>query len=202
MSSYSIIQDITLELRERIFESLQSAPGVDLGLTDAETNIHLESPSEKPGNNVRAALYLYHVDINKGLRNQPLLPQPGQPDEQRLPPLPLQLRYLFTPVDDDEPTNHLISGRVLQYFYDNPDLSTIDGAALGDSFGGGSRELRIKPELLSMEQLSQIWNAFNQSYRLSLVFVVEVVALDSARSPIRAPRVLDSNTVVGIKERL
>ena len=203
MSGYTIIRDISVELRRRIFDSLRSSPvdAFDLTFTDEVTNIVLDSPSDEPGNNVKATLYLYHVDVNKALRNQRMLPQPGQSDELRLPPMPLQLRYLFTPVDDDEATNHLIAGRVLQYFYDNPKVATLAGETLGDSFGGGSKELRIKPELLTMEQLSQIWNAFNQAYRLSLIFLVEVVALDSAKSPVRAPRVVDSSTVVGIKER-
>lgn len=201
MSSYTIIHDISLELRARIFESIQNAPGVDLSLSDAATNILLDPPEDAPGNKVLASFYLYHIDINKNLRNQHLLSQPGQPDEQRLPPMSLQLRYLLTPLDDNESTNQLIAGRVLQYFYDYPNLSTIEGEALGNSFGGGSQELRIKPELLSMEQLSQIWNAFNQPYRLCLAFLVEVVALDSVRSPMRAPRVVESDNVIGIKKR-
>jgi hypothetical protein len=201
MSAYTIIQDISLELRANIFDALQSASGVNFNLTDAATNIVFDSPEEEMGNNVYVSLYLYHMDINKSLRNQPMLPQPGGADELRLPPMPLQLRYLFTPVNDDESTNHLIIGRVLQYFYDYPNLSIIAGEPVGDSFGGGDRDLRIKPDILSMEQLTQIWNAFNHPYRLSLSFLVEVVMLDSARSPLVAPRVVDSKTVVGIKER-
>lgn len=199
MSNFTIIHEIARELRARIFEALRTAPGVDFHLTDVDNNILIEPFTDKSGPAVKAFLYLYHLDINKSLRNQRMLPQPGQADEFRTPPLPLQLRFLFTPVEDGEGTQLLILGRVLQYFHDYPELSSLAGEPLDDSFGGASAELRVRPEMLSVEQLTQIWSAFNQPYRLTAAFLVEVVAVDSAKAPARIPRVVDASAAVGMR---
>lgn len=200
MSAFTIINDVSLELRRRIFDAMNAATGVSLGFTNETSNIVFSAPQETPPAGARLSVYLYHVDINNALRNQRLLAQPGQPDAQRLPPLPLELRYLATPLDDEE-TNHLILGRLLQFVYDNPAIDSIGGAPLGDSFGGGSSELRLTPDLMNVEQLSQLWNAFSAPFRLSLAFQVDVVAVDSARMPQIAPRVVDVLAVAGSKGR-
>ncbi len=200
MSGFTVINDIALELRSRIFNAMNSAVGVSLGFTDEVSNIVLDPPKETPDSGTRIYLYLYHVGINNALRNQRMLPEPERDDELRLPPLPLELRFIATPAIDEE-NNQLILGRLLQFVYDNPRIDSLGGEAVGDSFGGGSRELRLTPDLLNVEQLSQLWNAFNQPFRLSLAFQVDVVAVDSARMPKVAPRVVEAFTVAGPKER-
>jgi hypothetical protein len=171
VSAYTVINDVSLELRRRIFAAMNSAVGVTLGFTDESTNIVLDPPHDTPDNATRMSLYLYHIGINNVQRNQRLLAQPGRDDEQRLAPLPLVLKYLATPVDDEE-SNQMVMGRLLQFIYDNPKLDSLDNQPLGDSFGGASRFLRVVPDLLNVEQLTQLWNAFNQPYRLSLAFQV------------------------------
>lgn len=200
MSAHTIINDVTLEIRRRIFAAMNSAVGVTLGFTDEATNIVLDPPHEGPDSGTRMSLYLYHIGINNAHRNQRLLAQPGRDDETRLAPLPLELRYLATPVDDEE-NNQLIMGRLLQFVYDHPHIESLAGQPIGNSFGGGSPVLRIVPDLLNVEQLSQLWNAFNQPYRLSLAFQVDIVAVDSAKAPRVAPRVQDVLAAAGIKER-
>ncbi|MFT7506538.1 MAG: hypothetical protein ACI8ZZ_002367 [Gammaproteobacteria bacterium] len=200
MSAYTVINDVSLELRRRIFAAMNSAVGVTLGFTDESTNIVLDPPHDTPDNATRMSLYLYHIGINNVQRNQRLLAQPGRDDEQRLAPLPLVLKYLATPVDDEE-SNQMVMGRLLQFIYDNPKLDSLDNQPLGDSFGGASRFLRVVPDLLNVEQLTQLWNAFNQPYRLSLAFQVDVVSIDSAIAPVVAPRVEDLIAMAGSKER-
>jgi hypothetical protein len=201
VSAHTIINDVTLELRRRIFSAMNSAVGVTLGFADEATNIVLEPPHKGPDSGTRMSLYLYHIGINNEQRNQRMLAQPGRDDELRLSPLPLELKYLVTPIDDEE-SNQLIMGRLLQFVYDSPYIDSITNQAIGNSFGGASRVLRIVPDLLNVEQLSQLWNAFNQPYRLSLAFQVDVVALDSAIAPVVAPRVTDLLAVAGRKERV
>jgi hypothetical protein len=200
VSAYTVINDVSLELRRRIFAAMNSAVGVTLGFTDESTNIVLDPPHDTPDNATRMSLYLYHIGINNVQRNQRLLAQPGRDDEQRLAPLPLVLKYLATPVDDEE-SNQMVMGRLLQFIYDNPKLDSLDNQPLGDSFGGASRFLRVVPDLLNVEQLTQLWNAFNQPYRLSLAFQVDVVSIDSAIAPVVAPRVEDLIAMAGSKER-
>lgn len=200
MSAFTIINDISTELRRRIYAAMTTTQGVTLGFSNEVSNIILSPPQETNDAGAKLSLYLYHVGINNSLRNQRMLPQPGRSDEQRLPPLPLELRYICTPIDEEE-TNQLMIGRLLQFVYDAPSITTLNNVPLGDSFGGASRELRLIPDLMNVEQLSQLWNAFSQPFRLSLAFQVDVVAIDSARAPRVAPRVTEMLSATGIKER-
>jgi hypothetical protein len=198
MSSFSIIQDTGLELRRRIFAALEATPDTDFGLNGSIDRIQIAPPGDELPNGTLAALFLYHIDIDRHLRNQRPLPDRDDSSIQRKPPLPLQFRFLFAPVDDDDTVNHLVLGRVLQHFQDQPFITTIAGEPLGDSFGGAAPALRVKPDMLTVEQLSQLWNALSTPYRLSVGFLVEVAAVDSGDPPRRAPRVEELLAATGI----
>lgn len=188
MSEFSVISQISLELRRQIFGALETTPDTDFNLSGID-DLSLLSPGETLPESAVASLYLYHLDIDKHLRNQRPLPDADRDDLFHRPPLPLQLRYLFTPVADEEDFNQLILGRVLQHFHDAPQLVTLGGTPIGTSRGAASPQIRIKPDMLSLEQMAQIWNAFSQPYRAALGFLVEVVAVDSGQPPVRRARV-------------
>ncbi len=198
MSSYSIIQDTGLELRQRIFAALDATPDTDFGLNGNIDRIRIAPPGEDLPDGTLAALYLYHIEIDRHLRNQRALPDRDDPSLQRKPPLPLQLRFLFVPVDADDTVNHLVLGRVLQHFQDQPFITTLAGRPLDDSFGGASPVLRVKPDMLTLEQLSQLWNALSAPYRLSVAFLVDTAAVDSGEAPRRVPRVDEFLAATGV----
>ena len=202
MSSFSVVHDISIELQSQIVLSLKNASDVDFDVGGGVDKISLASPGEPIEDNTIASLYLYHLDIDKFQRNQRLLPDGSSERGFRRPPLPLQLRYLFTPVGDDEPTNHLVLGRVLQHFHDNPEFSTLSGIPIGNSFGGASREIRVRPDMLSLEQLTQMWSAFSAPYRAAVSFLVEVVAIDSGQPAIELVRTSEVIPATGLKRRL
>lgn len=197
MAGFGILSDVSVELRRQIFEALQTTPDTDFGLAGTLDRITLASPGQELDAETVASLYLYHVDINQHRRNQLPLSDRIRSDSFRKPPLPLQLRYLFTPITEDETVNQLLLGRVLQHFHDFPSFDTVSGTAIGDAFGGGSPEVRVKPDLLSLEQLAQMWNAFSTPYRIALGLLVEVVAVDSGLPPERRQRVDEMTTAVG-----
>lgn len=198
MSAFSIVQDTGLELRRRIFAALEQTPDTDFGLNGNINRIRIAPPGDDLPDGTLAALFLYHIDIDRHLRNQRSLPDRTDPSLQRKPPLPLQFRFLFTPVDDDDSINHLVLGRVLQHFYDEPFITTIAGNPIGDSFGGASDALRVRPDMLTVEQLSQLWNALSAPFRLSISFLVDVGAVDSGEPPRLAPRVDDMLAAPGL----
>jgi hypothetical protein len=198
MSSFSIVQDAGLELRRRIFAALETTPDTDFGLNGNIERIRIAPPGDELPNGTLAALFLYHLDIDRHLRNQRSLPDRQDSAIQRKPPLPLQFRFLFTPVDDDDSINHLVLGRVLQHFYDQPFITTIAGQPLDDSFGGATPALRVKPDMLTVEQFSQLWNALSAPYRLSIAFLVDIAAVDSGEPPRKAPRVDELLAASGI----
>lgn len=202
MSGFGVIHDVSLELRRQVFTVLSATPGTDFFLDDEGTNITFSAPGDDLPEGTMASLYLYHLDVDKHLRNQRPLPDRSAADLFHRPPLPLQLRYLFTPVGDQEDNNHLLLGRVLQHFHDAPSFATLSGEPVGDSRGGASPELRVRTEMLSLEQLAQIWNALSTPYRLSLPLLIEIVAVDSAAPPRRTPRVETLVPALGKAEAL
>ncbi len=199
MSAFSVIQDVSVLLRGEVFRALASASGVTFTLSDPATNVELGPPGEG-GETTRATLYLHHVELERHLRNQRHLPSREDPSRSLRPPLTLQLRYLLTPSDSLETNNQLLLGRVLQHFHDHP-LHPVPGDEPRDSHGGASPEIRVVPETPSLEHLTQLWNALNQPFRLSVVLLVEVVAIDSGLPPRAAPRVGSFHTLVGTGER-
>jgi hypothetical protein len=201
LGSFATIHDVSVELRHQIFDALNAAPDIDFGLEGFLERISLVPPGDRLASEAVASLYLYHLDVSPHLRNQQFLPDRERDDQFRRPPLPLQLRYLFTPVDEEEEVNQLVLGRVLQHFHDFPSFGTLSGAPIGDSFGGASPDLRVKPDLLSLEQLSQLWNALSEPYRVALSLVVEVVAVDSARPPAHRKRVGELLAATGVVAR-
>jgi hypothetical protein len=185
-------------MRRRIFAALEATPDTDFGLNGSIDRIRIAPPAENLPNGTVAALFLYHIEIDKHLRNQRPLTDRNDPSLQRRPPLPLQLRFLFAPVETDETINHLLLGRVLQHFQDEPFITSIAGQPLDDSFGGATAALRVKPDVLTLEQLSQLWNALSSPFRLSIAFLVDAAAVDSAEPPLRVPRVDEFLTATGL----
>lgn len=198
MSSFSIIHDTGLELRRQIFEALEATPDTDFGLAGSIDRIQIAPPGDELPDNTLAVLFLYHIDIDKHQRNQRPLPHRGDATLQRKPPLPLQFRYMFAPLSDDDRINHLVLGRVFQRFYDEPMVTMLGDAPVGDSFGGASPALRVKPDMLTVEQLSQLWNALSTPYRLSMSLLVDAAAIDSGLPPRRVPRVEELLPAVGL----
>ena len=198
MSNYGIIEDITLELRRRIHAALVSAPDDDFGLSTPETDITLSAPDNDLTGSPRLSLYLYHIEQDGHLRNQ--RPLAAGPNGLRFPPVSVQLRYLITPLDDEEDQNHLMLGRILQHFHDEPVIESLNGSPLDDSFGANSPELRIVFETLTLEQLAQVWHALDAGYRLSIAYLIRIVTIDSAQGVADARRVVEAHTAVGYKQ--
>lgn len=198
MSSYAIIADTSQELRRRIFASLTSAPDSDFGLTNLQTDITLKPPSENMTGTPHLSLYLYRVDQDGHLRNQPWLSdlQTGL----RFPPLPLKLYYLITPLEAEEDQNQLMLGRIMQTFHDQPIVDAIDGEPLDDSHGGNSPRMQIAFEPLSLEAMSQLWGILRTEQRLSTAYSVRSVAVDSAQALVAARRVEETLAVLGLKD--
>lgn len=196
MSGYNVILDISRELRQQIVTALQTAPHDSFAITDDKA-ITLRPPVEGLPDGLAASLFLYHIEIDGSLRNQVPLPDRSNPNKSFKPPLPVSLSYMFTPLDTDEENVQSIVGRVLQHFHDHPTLSSLEGSPIGDSRGGAAPELRVRHDVMPMDQLTNLWSAFSQPFRLSIGFTVEVVAVDSGLPARTAPRVQEMGRAIG-----
>lgn len=198
MPSFSVLNDISKELQSQVVAALSSAP--DAGLDVDETTLVLGPPSSDLGEDVLGVIYLYHVEIDPHLRNQPRLPDLEDSAQSIRPPLPLQLRYLFVPLAAEEEKNQLMLGRVLQHFHDAPTFRPVPGSALARSRGGVPPSLRVRPDLAGFEALSNLWSALARPFRLSAGFMVDIVAVDSAKPAEIRARTQSSFAVSNRKE--
>lgn len=194
MSHVTILRDVSVALRSNIFRDLTDVPDVDFGFTNLATDIVLSAPDSDIPAAARLSIYLYHIESDPQLRNQPELAV-GTTGLVRAP-LALRLYYLLTPLLDDEEFNQLVLGRILQALHDRPFIDEVADGPLDDSRGGGSPKLRLSLEPMTLENLSRVWHAMGSDYRLSLAYLMRTVMIDSALAPRRASRVEEAHIAV------
>jgi hypothetical protein len=138
-------------------------------------------------------LFLYQTAINGTWRNQPM-PHQTKAGETALPPLPLCLYYLVTGfgVEDNELKAQEVLGKAMSVLHDHPILSMEEIRAATESMVPGSNlheqieRVRIRPQPLSLEEVSKLWAAFQTNYRLSFAYEVCVIFIESS-FPTRTP---------------
>ncbi len=94
---------------------------------------------------------------------------------RRFPPLSLNLFYLVTPFAATGEADQLLLGKTMQVMYDNAIV------VLRDAEAEVAEELRITLSRLSLEELTRIWEALREPYRLSVCYQVKVTRIDSTR---------------------
>ena len=136
--------------------------------------------TEKPSEGL--SVWLYRVIRDEQRLNDP--PERLGHDQLRLPPLPVRLHYLMTPVTNrklgDPETEQLILGKVLQAFNSH---AVLRGADLKAEFVGTDTELKIRLEPMGLDEISRVWEALIGSYQLSVSYEVSVVNIESELEP-------------------
>lgn len=192
MSDYRVAHDVSRHLRQLLFDGLAGSEDVTDDFT-AVTNISLASPAQisaeggDPQSPVLLSLYLYQVQPNPHARRAMIVAAPG---EQRHPPLSLDLSYLLTPLSGSAEDNLVILGRAMQIL----DANTIVRARFLDSdLRPPVPQVEVRMDPVSLEELTRIWNAFNEPYQLSVCYQVQYVAIDSVRLPDEGPPVEEAH---------
>ena len=111
------------------------------------------------------SIYLYNITLNQSSRNTPTVNAVGQ---RMLPPLCVDLHYLFTPISKDPKSNHILITKVMQVLAETPVLQE-NGSAL-----------EITMEQLSIDDLNKLWTILASPYRLSLSYRVAGVTIQLA----------------------
>lgn len=194
MSQFSILREATLALRSILFSALSETQDVLFTFTTIGTDIILSPPGAAIPSTAKLSLYLYHLEPDPQMRNQPRLAQ-GTSGLLRAPQA-MRAYFLITPLLQEEDQNHLMLGRILQVLHDQPFVSDLASGPLGTSFGGGSPELRLSLEQMRLEDISRIWSALGSDYRLSLAYMMRSIIIDSAVAPEDAARVGTSHVVL------
>ncbi len=145
----------------------------------ADLDVTLDSPAslQGPGNDdsfARLNLYLYQVLENEFSKNRPWPTLPS--GELRYPPLALDLYYLLTPYASDTSSAHHVLSHAMKVLHEN---SIISGGQLAESLRLTVEQLAIVLCPMQLEELTRIWNSLQTPYRLSVVYEVRIVLLES-----------------------
>jgi hypothetical protein len=148
--------------------------------------VSLNTPEEMNKNNTQGlSVWLYRVVRDDQRLNDP--PRRIRPNQSLLPPLPVRLHYLITPITTGNQsagpeTEQLILGKVLQAFHSHPELRGTD---LQAELAGTDAELHILLEPMSLEEITRVWEALEGSYQLSVSYEVSLVTIEAATEPER-----------------
>ena len=179
---------------EAVTETLRSLvdSGVKAVASGANTVTHPPHDVNATAQEALVNLFLFQTQIDGSLRNQP--PAGVGPGETGEPALPLVLRYLLTPFvpDGDDLQAHRLLGGALQALHSRPVLTRTELADIAP-YSDVSRQvdtIRITWEPFEEKDIFSLWSVFQTPYRLSTVFEVRAVLIDSSRAPRTAPPVL------------
>ncbi len=93
-----------------------------------------------------------------------------------MPPLALNLHYLLTPLSPDGELDLMLIGKVLHTLNDTPII------LLASELDDIHEEMRITLAKMAPDEMSRIWEALKEPYRLSVCYQVRVARLDSGTS--------------------
>jgi hypothetical protein len=169
--SADAIFDLTEALRARI----EGAVG--------QQTVYVGPPVATDVDTRSVALFLFHIEPNRELRNTPHLAADtnGGPQDVLMPrdALPLDLRYMISvfrrPAGGLDPNELSTLGLVIQVLADEP--------TFGDAVLAG-QNVRVTPEPYPMEEISRVWGLFpTTSYRTSVVYLASPLFITSPPTP-------------------
>ena len=193
MSDYRVISAVSEALRQILFDAFQ-ADAVTQQIVGNLNDIVFMNPTQTARDTAnRLSIWLYQITENEFVKNAPM-GRAQNPDLQRFPPMALNLHFLITPFatsgqNDNELNDHMLLGKTLQTLYDNAVVLLSDG-------GNIVEELRVIFTRMTLEELTRVWDALREPYRLSVCYIVRVTRVDSLREPGGA-RVIELNEGFG-----
>jgi len=167
MSVSSVLGDVTKTLVELLKN--QQFPPNSFDITVQPPGENIEA-TQKPKIN----LYLFRIEENDFAQNRDYIPVGTE--TMHYPPLGLNLVYVVTPHATDQEAGHRALGEVMRIMHDH---AIIEGAYLKGVLEHSLETLKVDLCKFNLEDLTRIWNAFNQPYRLSVCYLVRIVFIDS-----------------------
>jgi hypothetical protein len=180
MADFTGIEAVTDTLRQLLLQRMEAS----VGLTVRTAPLDADGATAAPYVN----LFLYRISENAEIRNQDL-PGRGGPLAFGRPPLSLDLHYLMTAagidIDEDRGAQRLL-GDAMLVLHDHA-IIPQDDPVLHPALVGEVELLKISVDPLDSEDLTKIWTASTNAFRLSVGYKVTVVQLESTL-PRRMPK--------------
>jgi uncharacterized protein DUF4255 len=186
MSDYSVLGAVSSTLQTLLTNNITNALAAPLNV-----NVYLNSPIEMQTSNLipGISLWLFKVSRMAEMVNEP--PERKSLNQLARTPLPVVLHYLVTPMAADPIARQSLLGRVLQVCNDH---AILRGTDLQGVLANTTEQLRVNLEMLTVEELSLVWEALGEPYQLSVTYLVQVAKIDSDLELIRSMPVLDKQT--------
>lgn len=164
MSSFEVLREVSSILKEVLAGEFAADPAFTaVGIRAEEISFSNPTQCLADGHG-KLSLWLYKVDEDSFTRNAPAT---RSVDGEGIvgPPLTLELSYLVTPLLGKDEDLRLL-GKVLEVLHRRPMLP-IDTAT-------SCEDLRISARRLTLEELTRVWEALREPYRLSVCYQVRV----------------------------
>ena len=169
-----VLAAVSEALRRVLWESFRDNP-VTAPIVGSEAAIVFTNPTETARDSSnRLSLWMYQITENEFVKNEPPVRKNGH-NQITETPLALNLNYLVTPFATTGESDHLLLGAAMQALYENAIIKLHRPA--DDIF----EELRMIFCRLTLEELTRIWEALREPYRLSICYQVRVTHIDSRR---------------------
>ena len=202
MSNGLAIAAVTRVLQDLLQNGLAAA-GID-GAVGGSITVSALPPDRILGENGEAEatqlnLFLHQITPNAAWRNADLPTRDGGFERVADSLLGLNLHYLLTAYTAAEFQGEILLGHAMQVLHDNAVLSRSYIRGVLDNPPGGAMAgptlqaligsdlpeqlelIRIWPQLLSTDDISRLWTAFQSHYRTTTAYEVAVVLLERKR---------------------
>lgn len=167
MSASTVLGDVTSTLVELLRDEQIPPNSFDVTVTPPGEDI---TATQRPIIN----MYLFRVEENDFAKNRDRTAVGAE--ALHYPPLALNLTYVITPHATEQIPAYRALGEAMRILYDH---SIVDGPFLKGGLEHSLEELKLDLCRFNLEELTRIWSAFNQPYRLSVCYQVRIVFIDS-----------------------
>ena len=197
MSDFRAIGGVSATLHRLLTDRMELPTGVTPDRFAVTIGPPRETDEGAGAEQPRVNLFLYAISENGELKNQDL-PGRGDPGSFGNPPLSLDLHYLITPFGtttegefEDERRSHYLLGSAMRVLHDHAiideSLEDDTGQPILDlSLRGEFEKIKLYLDPVDLEDISSIWTALAEPYRMSAAYRVSVVQIESQR-PRRHP---------------
>jgi hypothetical protein len=168
--STATIATVSEKLKKRLNEALGG------------NRVELNDPAKASDNSV--SLWLYQVVVDEFARNRtPTRAEAanGRAVNMQLPPLPLNLFYLITPMTTEQDAAQTELAKVMLALHEEPEL-LVEGVGVNDT-------VRVTFQNDTLDDRVKLWESLSHPYRLSVCYQVRTAKLESRRVATEAPAV-------------
>ena len=185
---FTALFSTSVALSNYLRANLESLPAPGLGFGGGGGRVvSINSPREmrEEADQEGLSIWLYRIERDDQRLNIP--DERIAPNLVRRPPLPLRLHYLMTPVTfkgghgGAPDIEQKVMGRVMQALHTRPILRGSD--LNGTDFEGTETQLHIRPETLTLDETSRVWEALEGSFQLTVSYEVSVVNIAVITEP-------------------